>query len=137
VRICNGRCNQVKRGRAGAIFAALALVLVAVVPLDPVGHAHWGKVALIPFVSPPVRLLDVLGNLLLGVPAGLASSWGFRRGVLAAVLLTTPVSLLGEWTQLYSHSRFPSATDVVCNVAGAMIAAAAYSAVMRRRGDTR
>lgn len=40
------------------------------------------------------------------------------------------VSLLCEWAQVYSHGRFPSATDVTCNVGGAALASAAY---LRRR----
>lgn len=41
------------------------------------------------------------------------------------------MSLLGEWSQVYSHSRFPSATDVVCNVIGAVAAALAVGAFAR------
>lgn len=87
-----------------------------------------------PFVSPPVKLLDIAANLLMGVPAGLASSLFLTLRVLVAGALVAPVSLGVEWAQLYSHGRFPSATDLVCNIGGAMCAAAAVSASRRKRG---
>jgi hypothetical protein len=57
--------------------------------------------------------------------------------VLAAGLITLPVSIAGEWTQLYSHRRFPSATDVACNLAGALAIAMVMSARDRRHNVKR
>jgi glycopeptide antibiotics resistance protein len=45
-----------------------------------------------------------------------------RRIPLAAVGAAT-VSFAGETLQLYSHQRFPSATDLVMNTTGAVLAA--------------
>ena len=85
----------------------------------------------VPLVSPPIEAEDIVGNFLLGTPVGLAASLTFRRAAIAAALVTLPVSLAGEAIQIYSHERFPSATDVVCNVAGAVAAALAGSAWRR------
>lgn len=91
---------------------------------DWVGHTHWAKVGWIPFYSWPVRPFDILQNLLLFAPVGVSAALAIRRRpALAAALLTLPVAFAGEATQLYSHARFPSATDLVNNVAGAALAA--------------
>jgi VanZ family protein len=37
------------------------------------------------------------------------------------VAAATGLSLVTEATQVYSHSRVPSMTDVVCNAAGAWV----------------
>ena len=87
------------------------------------GHTHWDEVGWIPFVSWPVRNGDIVFNLLLCAPLGIASALYFRSRVLAAGVLAFLVSFSGEWLQVYSHSRFPSATDLFCNVAGAVVAA--------------
>jgi glycopeptide antibiotics resistance protein len=117
------------RARAGLIVA-LAAGLAADYPWgDWVGHTHWSKVGWIPFYSWPVSLPDILQNLLLFAPAGFFASIVFsRRPARWAAVLTFPFAFVGEWTQLYSHTRFPSATDLVCNIAGA----AAMAAMCRR-----
>jgi glycopeptide antibiotics resistance protein len=85
-------------------------------------HTHWQRVAWIPFVSPPVKVADVLVNILLYVP------WGYiyvrqmpeQLGRPWLVLLfAATLSIATEAAQLYSHGRFPSATDATCNVMGA------------------
>jgi glycopeptide antibiotics resistance protein len=99
---------------------------------DLQNHTHWDRVAWIPFVSPPVRPFDILQNLLLFAPfgcfVGLGAGRSRWRGVLYAALLTLVIGFAGEASQLYSHSRFPSATDLICNVVGAALAAAAATA---------
>jgi glycopeptide antibiotics resistance protein len=99
---------------------------------DLQNHTHWDRVAWIPFVSPPTKAYDVVQNLLLFAPFGcfvaLSVFPSRRRGVLYAALLTLVVGFAGEASQLYSHSRFPSATDLTCNVVGAALAAAAATA---------
>lgn len=88
-------------------------------------HSHWPRVGWIPFASPPVRARDILINTLLYVPFGmfcrrasgrpLTMSWGWIAGLALALSIAT------EATQIYSHGRFPSATDVATNVVGALI----------------
>jgi glycopeptide antibiotics resistance protein len=104
---------------------AVAIIVLAVLPWgDFQGHTHWSRVGWIPFVSPPVRLSDIIANLLLFAPLGAATAADGRpRPVLRAAITAGCLSFIGESTQLYSHMRFPSATDLVCNVAGAMMGA--------------
>jgi len=55
--------------------------------------------------------------------------WGWREGLacrgplVTAVLLGLALSLATEATQIFSHRRFPSATDVVTNTTGALVGA--------------
>jgi glycopeptide antibiotics resistance protein len=109
-------------------------ILVAVVPWDLQNHTHWAKVCWIPFVTPPVKTSDIVANLLLYLP------WGFcfarRRAAPVrigwVVAYAAALSIATEATQLFSHTRFPSATDVTCNVAGAWLGAV-IAAVIRRQ----
>lgn len=106
--------------------AAAALIVAVDVPWGDVQtHTHWGKVGWIPFVSGPVGSFDILQNLLLGIPLGAAAALFVRPAVPWAGALALAAAAAGEWTQLYSHTRFPSATDIACNMLGAMAAAAA------------
>jgi glycopeptide antibiotics resistance protein len=104
-----------------------AIILATTVPwTDLVGHTHWGKVQWIPFVTPPVKLLDVVVNLLLYCPFGyelIRATPPRVRGWHAAAIAGS-LSLAVEWSQLYSHSRFPSTQDLLCNVSGAWVGAA-------------
>jgi len=103
-----------------------AAILAATVPwTDFVGHTHWDKVQWIPFYSPPIKLFDVVVNVLLYVPFGyqLARAFPGRARPWHAVALAATVSIAIEWSQLYSHSRFPSVQDVLCNVFGSWIGA--------------
>lgn len=119
--------------RAGATLHAriafglwLAAIVAATVPwTDFVGHAHWQKVQWIPFVSPPVSLVDIVVNILLYVPFGYGCirASAFRGRAWHAVAMAALLSLAIESSQLYSHSRFPSLQDIVCNVAGAWLGA--------------
>ena len=114
-------------GARFAFGAWLAVIAAATVPWTSfVTHTHWGKVQWLPFVSPPVKLLDVVGNVLLYVPFGhqlIRASTSRVRGWHAAALAAL-LSIAVEWSQLYSHSRFPSTQDVLCNVSGAWLGAA-------------
>jgi len=115
------------RFRAWIGFAVWSAVIVAAtVPwTDLVGHTHWQKVQWIPFRSPPVKLLDVVVNLVLYLPFGyqFVRASSFRGRVWHLVPLAGALSLTLEWSQLYSHSRFPSLQDVACNILGAWIGA--------------
>lgn len=99
---------------------------------DLQNHTHWDRVAWLPFVSPPVRPTDIVQNLLLFAPFGcfvaLSTLRSRRQGVMFAASLTLLIAFAGETSQLYSHSRFPSATDLTCNVVGAALAAAVATA---------
>lgn len=107
------------------LIASVAVIVAVVFPWGNFqNHSHWAKVAWIPFVSPPVRLRDVLQNVLLFVPFGGAVALQLRPPVRVAAISAGVFSVLGEWSQVYSHNRFPSATDVVCNVCGAALGAA-------------
>jgi len=99
------------------------LICACVIPwADLQNHSHWSRVQWIPFVTPPVKLIDIVINVLLYVPFGyLFVRWTGRRGTALAVMCGGTLSLITEWTQLYSHSRFPSLTDVTCNVCGTLI----------------
>lgn len=109
----------------------LAVVLVALAvyyldfPGDLQNHAHWAKVAWIPFVSPPVDALDCVRNVLLFVPFGAVTRLSFPRRTLLGFLLGLALSLAGEGTQVFSHGRVPSMTDVTCNAIGTVIGSAA------------
>jgi glycopeptide antibiotics resistance protein len=120
-------------GLSAVVMAALLPLFITVPWRDFQAHAHWDEVGWIPFVSWPVRGRDIALNLLLFGPLGIASALYFRRRVYAAGLLAFFLSFAGEWLQVYSHARFPSATDLVCNVVGAVVAAALVRWHLQRR----
>jgi glycopeptide antibiotics resistance protein len=126
---------QKRRAAYFALAAWVAVILAAVVPwTDYVGHSHWGKVQWIPFSSPPVKPIDIIANVLLYLPfgyLGVAGSGSRRRGWIV-VGIAAVLSLLTEWTQVYSHYRFPSMQDALCNIAGAWLGAW----YCRRRADS-
>jgi glycopeptide antibiotics resistance protein len=117
-----------------AIACSVALIFVSIVPwrgFEPSGH--WHRVGWIPFVSRPVRVIDVVGNLALFVPLGASMALYAGRAVLARTVAVAFVcSFVGEWAQVYSRYRYPSGGDLVCNVLGAV--AAAYGLDRFRRG---
>ena len=108
-----------------SLLLSLAIIILAVPPwIGFEGHTHWDRVGWIPFVSPPIRLRDIIANLLLFAPLGATLARNFpTRPVITVAVTSLLISVAGEWTQIYSHIRFPSATDVVCNVIGAVAAA--------------
>lgn len=120
----------------GFVVSAALVVAVGYPWGEFVGHTHWSKVAWVPFTSDYDRLPDEAGNLLLFVPLGIFAALAFKRGITIAGTTALAVSCFVEWMQLYTHTRFPSATDVVCNVAGAVVAAAVVGRT-RRRGSLR
>ena len=120
------------------VLLSSGLVLAAAFPWgDLLGHAHWGRVRWVPFVSRPLPALDIAGNLLLCVPLGASIGvLGVRRPIATAGVAAASLSLLVEAAQLFSHSRFPSTTDFVCNVAGALVVAAVIGRKRARRPVT-
>jgi glycopeptide antibiotics resistance protein len=130
VEVCGGRQlsnHRASHARAWIVFGLwLAVILAATVAVrDFVGHTHWQKVQWIPFRSPPVKILDVVVNIALYLPFGytLARALAHRARGWHAVVLAGALSLTIEWSQLYSHSRFPSLQDVLCDVLGAWVGA--------------
>ncbi|MEP6917558.1 MAG: VanZ family protein, partial [Acidobacteriota bacterium] len=80
----------------------------------------------IPFADPADKTRDVLANIALLVPFGYSFA-GRRAGlsrVLGALAVAAAVSFSAETMQLFSSSRYPSATDVSSAMAGAVIGAA-------------
>ena len=105
----------------------IAVIVAVVVPWGRfVNHTHWGTVQWVPFVTPPVKVFDVVANVLFYMPYGY---WYARQrhqprhAIVAAAASAFALSMCTEATQLYSHSRFPSMTDVTSNVAGAYLGA--------------
>ena len=100
----------------------IVVIVAIVVPWrDFQNHTHWSNVVWIPFVSLPWRIGDAIANVLLYLPFGYWYARQSRRhGALwLAMVLAAVLSLSTEYAQLYSHSRFPSLTDVTCNLLGA------------------
>lgn len=102
-------------------LAWVAVIVAIVLPWgDFQGHTHWEKVGWIPFVTPPVKPLDIVGNMVLYVPFGYCFSrvYSGRTAGIALLMMAAILSVGTECTQLYSHWRFPSLTDVTMNLAG-------------------
>jgi glycopeptide antibiotics resistance protein len=87
---------------------------------------HWNRVHWIPFADPADKPRDVVANIMLFLPFGYSFA-GRRAGpyrVALAVLVAGAVSFSAEAIQLFSRSRFPSATDVSSALAGTAAGAA-------------
>jgi len=115
------------QGRTARVLLVvwIALLVAILVPwFDVTDHTHWTKVTWIPF-GPPIRPFDIIANVAVFIPYGLL--WrrsGFRSpwlGPPVAFALGLMLSVCAEAAQLYSHSRFPSATDVTTNAIGMVI----------------
>jgi len=107
------------------ICVVVGAIVAATFPWDLRDHTHWQKVAWVPFTSGIVRVRDLATNLALYVPLGyLLASLRGRRSAALAVLGPALLSLALELSQVWSHERFPSATDVLMNLLGAVLGAA-------------
>ena len=97
-----------------------------------VGHIEGHRIHWVPF-SRPLRPFDIIANILLYVPLGY---FDVRRRATSAIGVATmwglALSIVTEATQLFSHGRFPSATDVVCNTVGAALGAVLAIGRIRR-----
>ena len=110
--------------RRSLLWLAVAAIVAATFPWDLRDHAHWSKVAWIPFATGIVRPTDLLLNAALYLPFGFLLAARMRRApVVTTVVAALVLSSLMELAQVWSHVRFPSATDVVMNVLGAAIGA--------------
>ena len=101
----------------------VSVVLLVVVPWGSFeDHMRGHRIGWIPFISPPVQIVDVVLNVFLYVPVGyLGSRRSGWRSALSVVLCALALSVATEATQLFSHRRFVSATDVLSNTLGAAI----------------
>ncbi len=98
------------------------VVIACVVPWASMqNHAHWWNIGWIPLMSPPIRLRDMAGNIALYAPIGwfFPASRDGRVRIWRIVAFALGLSLVTEATQIFSHGRFPSMTDVLMNVIGA------------------
>ena len=111
----------------------VAVILFVVTPWYGIrDHSHWARVQWIPFVTPPIRFWDILLNTLFYMPFGFMYVRRSASGrVWKAVLAGAALSTATEVSQVYSHGRFPSTTDLICNTAGAYLGA---RWAVRRRG---
>jgi glycopeptide antibiotics resistance protein len=87
-------------------------------------HVHLDRVQWVPFITPPIRLRDIVLNALLYVPFGfLHVRASTILSIARTVAFAAALSAVTECAQLFSHGRFPSTTDLVCNTAGAYFGA--------------
>ena len=89
-----------------------------------------GQVDLIPFNK--ARRADQVLNFLYYVPAG-ALGIGLGFGPVATLAGATGLSAAAEATQIFSRRRFPAATDLMLNSAGALVGAGLAMAARWRR----
>ena len=110
--------------RKSVVTLATILVALGTFPFDLQDHPHWYKVAWVPFATGIVRPHDIIVNVALYLPLGFSLQAGTVCDLrLLVVLVALALSTLLELTQVWSHWRFPSATDVTMNVAGALLGA--------------
>ena len=106
-------------------------------PLGLTTTPQWHRVHLVPFSDPADKLADLAINLLLFVPFG--ASFASRAGRLRWLpLAAAAVSASAELSQLFSTVRYPSGTDVVYAIVGAMaggVMAVRLRKVWRQRFD--
>jgi glycopeptide antibiotics resistance protein len=125
--------------RLAGLVAAIVLILAAtLLPWSNfVGHSHWHQVQWLPFLGHRLDWFDIIANIALFVPFGCFAGdlartpWRTNQvcRVLGAALL---LSAAVEFMQIYSHGRFPSATDISCNLLGAALG---LIVMARRRSD--
>jgi hypothetical protein len=92
---------------------------------------EFGRLQVIPFQH--TRPADAALNLLYYVPLG-AIGVGFGWPAARVVGVAAALSGATESAQLFSRDRFPSTSDVILNVAGAMVGITCVSAVRSLRG---
>ena len=83
---------------------------------------QWHRIHSVPLSDPADKFRDIAANILLFLPFGFAVTR--RRAAVTGLLLTVGlaviVSVSAEAMQLFSTKRYPSATDVVAGVLGAV-----------------
>jgi len=83
---------------------------------------QWHRIHWMPFGDPADKFRDIAANILLFLPLGFSVT---RRrtpvtGLLVAAGLAAGVSVSAEAMQLFSTKRYPSATDVLAGIFGAV-----------------
>ena len=114
---------------------AVALVAVTAPWADFQAHPNWAHVGWIPFQSPPQKRVDILANIVLYIPFGYVaavSHRGLTRRLIVSMSTAGVLSFILETSQLFSVTRYPSATDLACDIAGAA-AGAVLASVIRIR----
>jgi glycopeptide antibiotics resistance protein len=111
-----------KVGARGLLLVWIGVIAFLVIPWGRFQlHPHFQQIQWIPFVSPPIRPRDIVLNTVLYLPLGY---WHLKQGGPSSLWRTGAFALAlsvgTEFTQIFSHGRFPSATDVVCNTLGAL-----------------
>jgi VanZ family protein len=118
----------VDRRRDRRIALAILWVVVWAIYALPWGtfspEAHWERITFTPFQA-RYRVRDVLLNFVFYLPLG---ALGAQASTLTGTVLTAVlISGISEFLQVFATNRYPSATDVVTNVAGALIGYLAFS----------
>lgn len=110
------------------VLAWTLVIIGGVVPWSGwTDHGHWDRIEWLPFAR-LVRPRDIVLNVLFYVPFGYfladtRSRLSAGRMLRSAALTACVVSVVTELSQVFSHGRFPAATDVLTNTAGAVIGA--------------
>jgi VanZ family protein len=91
---------------------------------------HVEQVNLVPFQK--ARRADQLRNFIYYVPAG-AIGVGLGLGPVVTVAGASALSAVAETSQIFSRGRFPSATDLALNTAGALVGVGMAMLVRSRR----
>ena len=101
----------------------IPVVFAVSFPVGVTAVPQWHRVHAIPFTDPADKFADLAVNLALFVPFGYLWT-GRRPRRLPLVMAAAAISAGAELTQLFSTTRYPSGTDVVYAMAGALIGAA-------------
>jgi VanZ family protein len=133
-----GLCVTAGRRRAAWLTWIAALATVTLPITDFHAEPAWWRVGWVPFMSPPIKLADVVANVVLYMPFGfLGAEEGRRNPIAATVVAATVLSTITETSQLFSLTRFPSTTDVASNALGALVGASVAIALARRQRGAR
>jgi glycopeptide antibiotics resistance protein len=110
----------------------ILVVWAASFPVGLTTTPQWQRVHLVPFTDPADKLRDLAINLLLFAPFGY--SFVDRPGRLRWLpLAAAAVSASAELSQLFSTVRYPSGTDVVYAIVGALAGGVLAGRLRRRR----
>ena len=138
-RLMRGRAEGNQAGSTAALVLAIGIVGVATLLAS--GGDEPPQVRLLPFenlIDAIVRdgrlrgaLTEMIANVLLFVPLGMALCWRFPAlGVLRIALVTLGISLVVEVTQAVAQTgRWASTTDLIMNTLGGVIGALAATGI--------
>jgi VanZ family protein len=119
--------------RALAILWLLGWAMFSVPWSSFTTRPRMEQINLVPFSN--ARRADQIRNFVYYLPAG-ALGIGIGLSPVTVVTAAAGLSAVAEATQVFSAGRFPSATDLMLNTAGALVGAAiALAARARARGE--